>query len=198
MALNDLAARVGITGGVVTAPVGTAAGADLLGAWPAGWLDLGYLGDGGLTESRNEDRQEWTPWQSDTPIRTQVTSATKTFQFTCWESNGPVVALYYQVTTAQMGTTGTIAPNIGVTSFNDMGRPAPMRRAFGFDVIDGTNMRRFHVPSGECTARGDIVYVTSDIIKYDLTVTAYAGSDGIAVKRHFREGWTIPTGFVST
>ncbi len=195
MALNDALARVGITGSVYTAPLGTAgpAATDWFQAWPTGWLDLGYIGDGGLTEGRNEDRQEWTPWQSDTPIRTQVTSATKTFQFQCWETNGPVVALYYQVTTAGMTTGATL--NAGAVSFNDVGRPAPQRRAFGFDSVDGTNVRRFWVPSGEITARGDITYVTSDLVRYDFTVTAYAGADGIAVKRFFKEGWTIPTGF---
>lgn len=195
MTLVDANARVGITGAAYTAPLATTApSTDLMGAWPTGWLDLGYLGDDGLTESRNEDRQEWTPWQSDTPIRTQVTSATKTFQFTCWETKGEVIALYYQIASGSF-TTGTVAPNVDVITINDMGRPVPQRRAFGFDVIDGTNARRFVVPSGEVTERGDITYVTSDIVKYQLTVTAYAGSDGISVQRHFKEGWVAPVGF---
>ncbi len=195
MALNDANARVGTSGYVFTAPLGTAgpAATNWFEPWPTGWVDLGYIGDGGLTESRNEDRQEWTPWQSDTPIRTQVTSATKTFAFQCWETNGATVALYYQITTTGMTAGATL--NAGAVSFNDVGRPAVQRRAFGFDVVDGTNARRFWVPSGEVSARGDIQYVTSDLIRYDFTVTAYAGSDNIAVKRFFKEGWTIPTGF---
>lgn len=58
-------------------------------------------------------------------------------------------------------------------------------RAFCFDLIQGTNHLRFYVPQGEVTAQGNVVYKTDSEIEYDVTITAYPNSSGVAVKRYF-------------
>ena len=58
-------------------------------------------------------------------------------------------------------------------------------RAFCFDLIQGTNHLRFYVPQGEVTNQGNITYRTDNLIEYDVTITAYPNSSGIAVKRYF-------------
>ncbi|MFC5992950.1 hypothetical protein ACFQE5_01845 [Pseudonocardia hispaniensis] len=186
MALNATLARLGVTGMIMVAPTGTTVPTDLA-AWGVGWADLGYISDDGLTESPDEDKAEFTPWQSNTPIRVETTRSTKTFQFTCWETNVNTVSLYYQVPASAMTTTGT-APD-QIVSFNEQGKPARDLRAFGFDIIDGNYQRRIILPLAEVTERGEVVYKSDELIGYQMTVTAYPGTDGISIKRLFKEGW---------
>ena len=189
MALNATLARLGVTGMVMTSPLATVTPIDLA-AWGTGWSDCGYISDDGLTESVDEDSEEFTPWQSASPIRIETTRATKTFQFTCWETNWTTVSLYYRVEADDVTVSGT-APN-EIVSFNEAGRPKRQLRQFGFDVIDGNYHRRAICPLAEVTERGDVVYKSDELIGYELTVTAYPGSDGVSIKRIFMEGWAPP------
>lgn len=185
MATNADYARVGVTGAAFVADLGTTLPTDLA-APGTGFVDLGYMSEDGLTESRTEDRAEFTPWQETTPIRTEITGATKTFSITCWETNAAVVSLYYQTPTTDMTET------TGVVSFDEQGRPAPDPRVFIFDVFDGDRQRRFICPRAEVTARGDIQYAAGNIVGYPLTISAYPGSDGVSIRRIFDEGWALP------
>ncbi|WP_064745344.1 hypothetical protein [Pseudonocardia acaciae] len=189
MALNATLARLGVTGMVMTAPTGTTTPTDLA-SWPTGWADCGYISDDGLEEEPDEDTEEFTPWQSSTPIRVEVTKSTKTFKFTCWESNWTTVSLYYRVEPEDVTVTGT-APN-QIVSFNEEGKPRRQLRAFGFDVIDGNYHRRAICPLAEVTERGSVVYKSDELVAYEMTVTAYPGADGVSIKRLFKEGWTPP------
>lgn len=186
MANNAELARLGVTGSLYVAPLGTTAPTDL-GAWGVGWVDLGYISDDGVTEAVNEDRQDFTPWQSATPIRTEITSAVQTFHATLWETKAATVSLFYRVPESDMTVTGT-APN-EIVSFNQQGKPDRDTRAYGIDVIDGTYHRRIVLPMAEVTERGDVTYKSDTLIGYEVTITAYPGSDGISVKRMFKEGW---------
>lgn len=186
MATNAELARLGVTGALYVAPLGTVAPTDLS-AWGAGWVDLGYISDDGVTEAVSEDRQDFTPWQESTPIRTDVTGSTLTFHATLWESKAATISLYYRVSEADMTTTGS-APD-QVVSFSQAGKPARDVRAFGIDVVDGTYHRRIVLPYAEVTERGDITYKSDTLIGYEVTITAYPGSDGVSVKRLFKEGW---------
>ncbi|WP_394621302.1 hypothetical protein JNUCC0626_20055 [Lentzea sp. JNUCC 0626] len=186
MATNAELARLGVTGALYVAPLGTVAPVDMS-AWPSGWTDLGYISDDGVTESLNEDKQDFVPWQSATPIRTEVTSSVQTFSATLWESKAATISLFYRVPESDMVVTGS-APN-QVVSFTQAGKPKRDTRAFGVDVVDGTYHRRIVLPLAEVTERGDVVYKSDSLIGYECTITAYPGSDGFSVKRMFKEGW---------
>lgn len=191
MAINAALARVGVTGAAFTAPLGTAIPA-AFDAPAAPWVDLGAISEEGLSEGRDEDRQEWTPWQSVSPIRTELTTSTKTFSFTAWETSATTVSLYYQVPVASMTNvaagTGNVPP--AHVTFDEAARPKPDPRAWIFDIFDGDNRRRFILPRAEVTDRGEITYASAELIGYQLTITAYPGSDGVSIRRRFMEGWT--------
>jgi hypothetical protein len=191
MALDATLARLGVTGMVMTGPTGTTAPTDLA-AWGTGWADCGYISDDGLEEAPDEDSEQFVPWQAATPIRVEVTKSITTFKFTCWESNWTTVSLYYRVKEEDVTVTGT-APN-QIVSFDQAGKPDRNLRAFGFDVIDGSYHRRAICPLAEVTERGSITYKSNELIAYELTVTAYPGSDGVSIKRMFQEGWAPPGG----
>lgn len=181
------AARLGVTGALRVAEVGATTPVDM-GTWGNDWRSLGYISGDGITESLDESREEFIPWQSGSPIRTAVTTSVKKFQTVLWESNYETISLYYRKGIEDFET------NDGVVSFTEGDKPKQDVRAFGIDVIDDTYARRIILPYAEVTERGDIVYKTDSIIAYDVTITAYVGPDGISVKREFKEGWDVPTG----
>jgi hypothetical protein len=57
-------------------------------------------------------------------------------------------------------------------------------RSFCFDLIQGTNHLRFWIPTGEITRRGNVNYKYDNLIEYDVTITAYPNTSGVAVKRY--------------
>lgn len=192
MAYDDDAARLGVTGALRVGPVGSTF-PTAMAAWATPFVDLGYISEDGITESLDEDKEEFIPWQRQGPIRVEVTKSVKTFQAVLWESNFHTVSLYYKKGVDDFdvipGTNG--APDIvGFTEGENDGRDV---RAFGIDVVDGVYARRIEVPFGEVTERGDIVYKKDSIIAYEVTITAYTGPDGVSVRRWFKEGWTVPT-----
>jgi len=181
MASNAQLALVGATGTWWTAPTGTTAPTKFDALAPT-WEDIGYISQDGMTASQDEERQTWVPWGQLSPIRTQITSSTKTYAITAWESNKTVTSLYYKVPAA------SLTPDTdGIVSFAENDRPSPDRRAFVFDVLDGaSNQFRLYLPLAEVTERGDVVYKSDDLIGYPLTVTAYPGPDGNSVFRHMK------------
>lgn len=167
------ASGVGYVGAIgVTAPVG-------FGALNAGHHNIGFISDEGLTESRDEDTTTFTPWGKLSPIRKIVTRSEKSFQLTPWESNQEVLSLYYRTPLAGL------TPVSGVITIQDSDTPSPDPRSFVFDVSDGTNRFRIYLPNGEVSERGEVVYQTTEMIGYPLTITAYPGDDGISVIRYF-------------
>jgi hypothetical protein len=186
MTSNAQLALVGATGVWNVAQTGATAPVGFTALAPA-WKDLGYISQDGMTAAVDEERQSWTPWGALSPIRTQVTSSTKTYAITAWETNATVLSLYHKIPAA------TLTPDTdGVVSFAESDRPSPDRRAFCFDVLDGANNQiRIYIPLGEVSERGDVVYKSDDLIGYPLTVTAYPGPDGNSVFRTMKlAAWT--------
>lgn len=189
MALNAELARLGVTGALRVAAIGTTM-PTAMEAWPVGYADLGYISDDGVVEGRDEDRQEFISWQSTSPIRTEITKSVVTFQATLWETNWHTVSLYYKVEEDDVTVSGV--GDAAVLIFDEKGKPRRDLRSFGIDVIDGVYARRMLAPFAEVTERGDITYKSDTLIGYEVTITCYQGPDGISVRRMFREGWELP------
>lgn len=191
MSLDAELARLGVTGALYTGALGTTEPSrTAIEAWPAGMVDLGYISDDGITEGRDENTETFTPWQSTSPIRTEVTSSTLTIQATLWESKWETISLYYRVGLDDADQTGT--GDDAVVSFVEAGKPKRDLRCFGVDVIDGTYHRRVFLPMAEVTERGELTYKSDTLIGYDCTITAYPGAAGYSALRVFKEGWELP------
>jgi hypothetical protein len=198
MADNPDALRVGSSGKAYVAPVGTVApvaiqtyvvgppAAYTAVPWGVGFADLGLISEDGLSEALDEDREEWKPWGYLAPVRTQITSETTTFEFTCWETNKHVLSLRYRTAIADMTQ---YSPK--EVQFDQEQRTSPDLRAFGFDVLDGENHFRYVIPRGEITERGDVTNKADEVIGYEFTCTAYPGSDGVSIKRMYQAGITL-------
>lgn len=179
MTSNAQLAIVGATGVGYTGALTATAPTDFT-ALGVAWTDFGFISQDGMTAAVAENRQTWTPWGQLSPIRTQITSSTKTFAVTCWETNEIVMSLYYKVAAAD------VVPDAvtHIVEFDELDRPSPDRRSFVFDILDGaSNQLRIYIPSGEVTEKGNVVYKSDDLVGYPLTITAYADDNGVAVKR---------------
>ena len=73
MALNADNVRVGTTGRIYVAPKGTTAPTDLVSAWAAGWVDLGYMSEDGCEMAIATSVDDIKAWQSLSPIRRVLT-----------------------------------------------------------------------------------------------------------------------------
>lgn len=161
-------AVVGINGGAWVSPLGTAQPTDPAAAPTGAWLAIGAISEDGLTNGVDEDSEQFTPWGLGSPFRTVVTSSIRTFAFTAWETNRPIVkSLQYRIDVADL------VPVSGVTTFAETASQAPDRRSWLFDVYDGDVWERFFVPEGEITERSDVTYQNGEMAGYEWTISTY-------------------------
>ncbi|MDX3712731.1 hypothetical protein PV733_28090 [Streptomyces europaeiscabiei] len=181
---DDTQVRVGVQGTFYVAPVGTTAPTDPYSPWGTGWNDLGYVAEDGLTESLNENRQEFKAWGYNSAVRTQVTDRQTTFKVTFMQTSYLTLALYYGVDAADMTSSGT-----GSTQFLAFEEPQsnePMYYAIGMDVIDNDKPKRIIVARAEVTTKGDLPHKSDSVQNYDLTFSSLtAPSGGSAITRQF-------------
>ncbi|WP_405793347.1 hypothetical protein [Streptomyces sp. NBC_01506] len=181
MPLNANAVRVAITGAAYVAPLNSVKPTDATSPWPVTATDVGWISDDGITESNTAETSEIKGWQGGQTVRKVISSSEMTFQFTAIETSKTVLELYHK---------GSKVLTTSGKSVLAVKAPGPDRRQFGFDVIDGNSHVRIVVPDGEVTETGDIVYKGDEAIAYDLTITAYPGTDGtVAVKYSDDPSW---------
>jgi hypothetical protein len=163
MALDSTKVRAAVSGavsvGLTTAAPPTGTGGTL-----TGFQDLGYVSDAGVTEARSRDTNDIRAWQGGALVRTLITSGSLTYNFVLLETKLETVKLFYGATITSTVTDG----NFVIIPTSTGGR-----QSFVIDVIDGAELIRTYVPQGEVTEVGDHVYVNSDAVGYEVTLTAY-------------------------
>lgn len=188
MADNPDALRVAVDGGkCYIAPIGSTVPTGLA-AFGSEWRDLGLISDEGVNEAYEEERSERRPWGYKSSVRTDVTSVTKSFSMTCWETNVWTRALYDKVPFADIEELSG-----GVIHF-------PVKRPEGqhlymlaIDSFDGTNHIRTVVPKAEITSRGEQINSATEVIGYNFTWTAYELSDKSLFDRYvLASGLVLP------
>ena len=165
--LDSSKVRAAVTGAVSIGDSGAAPPSGTAGAL-TGFTDLGLISDAGVTETRDRSTNEIRAWQGGALVRTMVTSGSLTYKFVCLETSKDTVEMFYgtTVTTASGDGTYTITPT-----------ETGGRRAYVIDVIDGDELIRTYIPQGEVTEVGDLVYVNSDPVGFEVTLSAYADAD---------------------
>jgi hypothetical protein len=156
--------RVGLTGHLYVAPVGTAAPLDLDVTPPAPWVDLGYLTEDGVSMSVDSDREDFTPWQSTSPCRSVVTSQTNTWTFTLMQRNADTLRLAFGGGTIVAGTAAGswiyTPPPVGLSEVS-----------FVLDVEDGPIRDRWIAYRANPALGGEVNFTKSDPTTFEVEVT---------------------------
>lgn len=169
MALDAANVRVGITGGVRSAPVGTTAPTNPTDAYGVGWNEYGYVGEDGVEETFTSESTDIRAWQNGVLVRTVNSKTDAMFKFMVIETNKTILADF------RPGS--SVSTNTGITT--TVVKPiSPNPKAFSIDVIDGAYNTRKIIPRGEIVDRGPITYKTDEAIGYEITIKAYPASDG--------------------
>lgn len=155
---------------VFLAPLGTTGPADLTTAWGASWALVGLLdGDQGIVESRAQTESEFYSWGSLLYRRT-VTKQKRTFKFYMLEDNATTFEL------TNPGSTRTSAT--GVRTANVKVPLAGFYYSLGFELRDGSKVKRRIAAKVEVTTVADIKESESNPSVFEITVLAYPDSTG--------------------
>lgn len=157
--------RVGLTGAISKAPLGTAAPTDSSTALDAAYIDSGAISSDGVTLTLPDtgDRTTIQAWQNGAQVRVirTVTDDLPSINFTFLETNKTAVETYFGVTVTSGTTDGTF-------SYSPVNIPSPS--AYVLDVIDGSNRARYHIPRGVKASVGDLVYKNDEAVGYEVTI----------------------------
>jgi hypothetical protein len=165
MAVDQSAVRVGVTGAVSRGAYGGAAPTDASTAIDAGFTDSGAISEDGVTLTL-PDSGDKTPikiWQNGAQVRVLRTMSDDlaTISFTMLETNKVAVETYFGVTVTQTAAEG---------SFEYGGASLPSPSAYVLDVIDDTDLHRYHIPRGIKASVGDLVYSNGAPVGYQVTI----------------------------
>lgn len=171
MAVDATKVGVAITGSVFRAPLATAAPTSQASALNVAFLDLGYIGEDGVTQTLpvSGDSTAIKAWQNGATVRVirAAPDDVPTFSFVALETNKTVLESYYGATVTQTATEGALT--INTTALRT-------HYEWVFDVVDGSELERIFIPDGAVIEVGDRVYANAEPIGYEVTIEAYYNS----------------------
>lgn len=137
-----------------------------------GFTCLGYIADSGITNSNTRTSDEFKAFGGDT-VLTNQTEYKDTFNFKLIEVlNKDVLSTVYGSTNVS-GTDLTTGIAVQANS------KELEEYAWVIDMVmrDGT-LNRIVIPDGKISEVGDVTYSDSDLVAYDVTVTAFPDTNG--------------------
>lgn len=160
MALDASNVVVGITGKVYVGPVSATAPTSYSSTL-TGFTDLGYISADGVTFTTDKSTNQIRAWQNADLVRETVTEGTVTYAFTLLETTLETVEAYF----------GSAVDNTGKISLVPTATGG--RKSFVLDVVDGADLVRHYVPTGEILSVEAQQIQNGEAIAYGITVTAY-------------------------
>lgn len=148
-----------------------------------GFTEGGYVGEDGVTRTTDASDEKIKAWGGDT-VKIVRTEHSITYTFTFLESaNAEVLKLIH-------GVDNVIVAGGKVTVKHTA--KIPPRKAFVLDMIDAENLLREVIPDGQLTSSGDVVFVHSDVIRYQVTIEAFPDDAGVKAISYMDDGTTTP------
>lgn len=167
-----LVGRPDAAGGIASAKLGTAAPVDASTPLAETIQRLGLISDDGLSETTDRSTEQVRAWGGSLAKVIQ-TEFGLTYEFTFLTTSLAVLRQIHgedNVVVSGEGTEASIAIKVNKDTLPE--------RLYVFEVKDGDNKIRIVVPRGQVTEVGDVTYVHSDVIRYQVTVTAYPDDAG--------------------
>lgn len=163
-------------GGVQSAELGTALPADASSPLGDTFTKLGLIGDGGVTETTERGTEQVRSW-SGSIARVIQTEFGYRLSFVFLITSVDVLRQIHgddNVTVTPAGTDPVATPASIAIKINKNELP---ERIYVVEVKDGANKIRIVVPRGQITEVGDVTYVKSDVIRYEVTIECYEDLD---------------------
>lgn len=184
---NVYAAEPLATGSCLVAPLGTALPTTVSATLDVAFVDLGYIGEDGFTETMERTTEEKKAFGGDT-VKVLQTEYNHTFQFVLLESlKGDVLKAIYGESNV------TITPANGSHGTQVAVKKNSKKLPHMSWVIDTTDTEldakyRNVIPDGQITEVGDVTIVHSDTISYEVTVKCFKDADGNYVYLYTDDG----------
>lgn len=176
-ALNVSVGKPKVSGGIYSAPLGSTLPTDATTALDAAFESVGYIAQGGVTNSIDMSSDNYRAWGGDV-VLTYQTEKTDKFAFGLIEVLNPAT---YEIAHGTANVSGTLATGMTIRA----SAREPEERAYVIELAlrDGA-MKRIVIPDGKVSEIGDIVYEDEAAISYPITITAQAGDDGDTHKEY--------------
>lgn len=158
------------TGGVTTAPRGTALPTDAETALPAAFTKLGYISEDGVTRKTDRDTEKIKAWGNYT-VKTLIKDNSVTYSLTFLESsNGDLLKALFgkDNVTIEAPKDGVHNGKVAIKHSAKLPEPA----VFTLEMRDGNTAMREVIPNGQLTVTGDVVFVHNDVIRYEVEIDA--------------------------
>lgn len=198
---NANGVRVALTGAVRTAKLGQKLpdiGEKYADAGE--FVNIGYISPDGVEISFDEDKQEYTPWQELSPVRTDITKAAKSVKFTLWETGPERIAHFLGVPIDQVKDIAD-----GGKEFFEGGVPTFEHTQLHIDMVDGDKHNRVSFLNAKISERGAMVLKKDEIFGLEVTYTTFpAGFEydeqlrGKTARWQFNKSYTDAEAGVST
>jgi hypothetical protein len=170
MAFDATQVRVGLSGHLSYAPLGTTMPTDVATVLPIAWKELGYITEDGIVVTPNANIQDIMAWQTQYPVRRTTTSRDFTKKFKLMQRSTDSLLL-------AMGG-GTVVVASGVSTYTPPSTSDTFERAFVFEITDGTIIDRWCLYRGTPSISGDIVSKKDQAVLFEVDVKALADSSG--------------------
>ncbi|AID58830.1 tail assembly chaperone [Mycobacterium phage Gaia] len=187
---NVYAAEPLASGSVLVAPLGTDLPTSTDDELDPEFVDLGYVGEDGFTETMERTTDEKKAFGGDT-VKVLQTEYNHSFQFVLLESvNAEVLKAVYgadNVTvTPASSTHGT------QVAVKKNARKLP-HMSWVIDTTDSESGAKYRnvIPDGQITEVGDVTIVHSDTISYEVTVKCFKNSAGDYVYTYSDDGQVV-------
>lgn len=182
MALDATKVRIGITGELYKAPLGTALPTDIDTALNAAFVGLGYLSDDGATESNDDSVSDIVAWQNATTVRSATTESTLSLSMTLIENTAEVLETFHR------GSVMAVAGGVATLAVKPV---VADPSTWVLNVVDGLSVFRLAVGNGEIVERGDVIYQNGEPIGYPIVIRCYPDSNGNLMNKISNDdGWT--------
>lgn len=188
------ALRVGVTGALRTAAVGTEVAENFKTKYdPTIHINRGYLSPDGVAINFDEDSNEFIPWQEMAAIRRDITKAVKSIKVTLWQFTRDNAGFFFGVPGGRI----KVDPEDGSWHFDEGGVPEFEHEQVIVDVVDGTKAMRVTLLDAQVTEREGLVIKRDEAIGLTITLTGYPagpeyasqGLEGKTARWLFSSSW---------
>lgn len=158
------------TGGVTRADRGTPLPTDAETPLTEAFKRLGYISEDGVTRKTDRDIEKIKAW-GNYVVKTLIKDNSVTYSLTFLESsNGDLLKALFG---ADNVTITAPAPGVhdGKVAIKH-GATLPEPATYTLEMKDGDTFMREVIPNGQISITGDVVFVHSDIIRYEVEIEA--------------------------